>query len=468
MFDALLGRRRGGEPQAAGKRQRRADIAEELGGVSGSSLGTSLSSAPRRPGGAAATTRSSLLGGLATGSCSAETAAVPSARTAALSEWLAEGADGSSSPSAAPMLLRDNGDGTAAPEPLSPPAPVPLERAATSPPADGVHPPSAPAAPAEASDESAAAPTPARITSIEDLDKGWRFRFARAKDVWDVDEEGSGGVYWHSETGCCFEWDQVNGTLFQYAEGDGPAELPVRLPVWSTSYPDRHCWLWEQLPLPPTDAASAEGTGFEGRAGTAATAEAEVGVEATSCSDDRSSTSAAAASSSTASVSMPPPKGLPSKRGGAANSNAVDEMPPPAAPPSKKRSSCSAAAGPEDASETATDACASSRTDCNGGSSSGSGVSPSGSTCVPMPVAAPSSASSPSTPTAASEVPWNMVAGEEDDLGLVSSESTGLLGDEDEVVALPAAPTERAKPQACDLDLDIFGAPAEDAMEVGD
>jgi len=46
--------------------------------------------------------------------------------------------------------------------------------------------------------------------------------------------------------------------------------------------------------------------------------------------------------------------------------------------------------------------------------------------------------------------------------------AAGPLAQGDEEVALPAAPAERAKPQACDLDLDMFGEPEADTMEALD
>jgi len=68
----------------------------------------------------------------------------------------------------------------------------------------------------------------------------------------------------------------------------------------------------------------------------------------------------------------------------------------------------------------------------------------------------------PQLPPVLADVGKRGVATDDDDdedfLGL----SAGPLAQGDEVIALPEAPKEKAKPQACDLELDMFGNPVED------
>lgn len=131
---------------------------------------------------------------------------------------------------------------------------------------------------------------------------GWCKAFATAKDRWVVAEDGVRSFFWHTETGCCFEWDQEAATLFQYSE-ESKAELPSRLPVWSVEFP-KNAWIWETLPLPPTD-MSAQITPQAGE-GVEAQQDSPSGVE-------RSNSSQSVESSPSDRDLMPPPPGLPPK-----------------------------------------------------------------------------------------------------------------------------------------------------------
>merc|ERR1711924_280168 len=140
-----------------------------------------------------------------------------------------------------------------------------------------------------------------------------------------IDREMGRGRFLHSESGCCFEWDQTGGILFQYTEGpDAVIGPPGKLPVWCLEYPDKNTWIWEQIPVPPTDPAAQE-------------------QEQPDASDDSDGSHVAAASSSS-SEAMPPPPGPPAKRArpavpafASANVEADGSMAPPAALPVKKK-----------------------------------------------------------------------------------------------------------------------------------
>jgi len=56
----------------------------------------------------------------------------------------------------------------------------------------------------------------------------------------------------------------------------------------------------------------------------------------------------------------------------------------------------------------------------------------------------------------------------DDDSDEDAAPGLGPLAAEGPAPELPSAPTDRAKPKACDLELDMFGEPEEDTMEVVD
>lgn len=319
---------------------------------------------------------------------------------------------------------------------------------------------------------------PVRITGEMDLAKGWRAMFRNAKDKWDVDEDGVKCNFWHSETGCCFEWDQTAATLCQLAEGsDSPADVPKRVPVWTAACPEKDEWIWDKIPLPPTDAAASkplEEAGMDQPEGDSSlsvnglqdslndsfgdichTVHTSAGNSSSSCTNDGA-----------ADASMPPPA-VTCKRRSASPSSSVSLMPPPSMIPLKRRNSDNSASpdkknrpangamngDPRSAAEISVEATETSQPSeqtLSSSFSSSSGLDPYGLGevgCQPV---------GPQLP------PTDMVtttADEDDDddyFGIAGSDGLGLA-DGDESSELPAAPTDRVKPQACDLDLDMFG-----------
>lgn len=109
-------------------------------------------------------------------------------------------------------------------------------------------------APTSAEEAAAEDMTVAHVT-IDNVGQGWRTLFANAKDHWDVLDEAGRGVFWHSESGCCFEWHQSIGILFQFGEEDVKGE-PQKFPIWSLDLPEQSAWIWDMLPLPSTDPAA--------------------------------------------------------------------------------------------------------------------------------------------------------------------------------------------------------------------
>merc|ERR1712139_706006 len=110
------------------------------------------------------------------------------------------------------------------------------------------------------------------------------------------------------------EWHQSIGILLQYGDEDAKGE-PQKFPIWSLDCPEQSAWIWDTLPLPPTDPAAQQG----GVVGT----EAE-GAATASGSSSSTGNSAASADPPT---DMPPPP-VPTKK-------ALDMPPPPL--PLKKR-----------------------------------------------------------------------------------------------------------------------------------
>lgn len=105
------------------------------------------------------------------------------------------------------------------------------------------------------------------------LPPGMEAKFANAKDKWDIDAEVLRGFFWHSETGGHFEWDQGSGTLFQYMEAEKEEGAKPTVgkdgsnlglyPIWSVTCPEQHAWVWELLPLPPSDPAAQAASAVE-------------------------------------------------------------------------------------------------------------------------------------------------------------------------------------------------------------
>mmetsp|Transcript_113456 Transcript_113456/g.367011 ORF Transcript_113456/g.367011 Transcript_113456/m.367011 type:complete len:400 (+) Transcript_113456:622-1821(+) len=196
-----------------------------------------------------------------------------------------------------------------------------------------------------------------------------------------------------------------------------------------------------------------------------------------------SASSASAASSALAAPSgMPPPSFLPAKR----------KAPPKeggggASPPKKLRPPADNEVLDDNVFERRCKARELAASSADGSSSSGGGSasfssgsasSSSAAPAAPAPALGPASLDKlddeaegdflgcrpvgPQLPPVLADVGKRGVATDDDDdedfLGL----SAGPLAQGDEVIALPEAPKEKAKPQACDLELDMFGNPVED------
>eukprot|EP00929_Paragymnodinium_shiwhaense_P090928 TRINITY_DN51002_c0_g1_i1.p1 TRINITY_DN51002_c0_g1~~TRINITY_DN51002_c0_g1_i1.p1 ORF type:complete len:463 (-),score=141.10 TRINITY_DN51002_c0_g1_i1:27-1415(-) len=332
---------------------------------------------------------------------------------------------------------------------------------------------------AEQATASAEEGAPAIVTA-EDVKKGWKSIFAAANNKWDIEQESGRGLYWNSESGLCFEWDQEAGTLYQFSEADGK---PVRCAIWSTACPDQHAWIWDQLPLPPTDPAAQQAAQMDSdeEDGPAGSQDAEQPPAAASCSvavqaaepaapaesgggppsaaapeEPAKQPAASATTSSSAGGSMmPPPAMLPKKRPPPEAGSAGGSMPPPSLLPKKAKPAADSAVSP-----------------------------------MPPP---PAKEKQPSEKSLSDEMADDLNDAE-DAIGprlqgpelppKGASSSTSLLVDKDEsddedaqvagplaegdAAALPAAPSDKAKPSACDLELDMFGEPEENSMAVAD
>lgn len=465
MLNAMLSRGRSGGAAPAPKRQRRADILDDIcggGGGSGSSRGGSLGSGIRLPvGGKSAAAPRTFTAASATASAPAAHAKeskvtethAPTWQLKTSSKALGEVTAPASSKEAeddilpetqAPTLEGHNAQAAV----VSSPAEVRNGASADSV-ARGeaeVRSVDEEAGCSDASEVQGArqdeSSTPALIVNPKDLDKGWRARFAKAKDTWDVDDDGMRSLFWHSKTGCCFEWDQSAGMLFQYSEDrQSPAELPRRVPIWTTACPNSHNWIWEQLPLPPTDPASTmeeqddeenkehieggEDSAASGGEDSAASTSASQSSSANGFATANEEPSAApllikdAANSGVFAIDRPAASSEEPGISKAVSSDDATCMPPPVGLPvkSKKKKGAESTASAQAA----------------GGSQSSSSKS---------------GASSDQDADILEEPSW---------LGEVFDEEP--LGVGEETVALPAAPAECAQPQACDLDLDMFGEP---------
>mmetsp|Transcript_91601 Transcript_91601/g.200793 ORF Transcript_91601/g.200793 Transcript_91601/m.200793 type:complete len:337 (+) Transcript_91601:62-1072(+) len=239
MFDALMRRRGGpGGNEPSGKRQKRSDVLEALGGDLGGFGG------PKNSG-----------FGLSRGATPSSTSAVAKAEAdkAAMAAWLAE-EDASAKEESKQnddTKKGDDDDGDDMEE-VTPDVSVPdADGGATA----EDEPVVADAPPEPAIEEQSG---PAKIVGDEAPSSGWRSKFGEAKDSWSIQGDTLRCLFWHSGTGCCFEWDQEQGTLLQFVEkaSAGPTDEPQKMPIWSSACPDRHSWIWEQLPLPPTDLAA--------------------------------------------------------------------------------------------------------------------------------------------------------------------------------------------------------------------
>lgn len=302
--------------------------------------------------------------------------------------------------------------------------------------------------------------TPAPFRLVSETAKLWCSIFSQAKDRWDtVDEDTARSVFWHSGSGCCFEWHQDIGVLLQYGEEDEKG-LPQKFPIWSLDCPEQSAWIWDTLPLPPTDPASQ----------TAKQPAASESTEAPSNGEENCKAVSAAA------ALMPPPP-----------------------VPFKKRGRPEVISKPRPVTDDEDD------DDDEGSRSLHNEVLDDNvweRRCRNLErraaVAASSSASASAAPEAASsgrsEVAAALAAGkaalaftgecdDEPDIAVpvVQRPRGPLEEDSDDDVAedaglaaqgplpeLPSAPADRAKPKACDLDMDMFGDPEEDSMEAVD
>jgi hypothetical protein len=321
--------------------------------------------------------------------------------------------------------------------------------------------------------------------SIENIGQGWRSIFSNAKDCWDIaDKEEGRGVFWHTESGCCFEWHQSIGMLLQFGEEDEQGK-PQKFPVWSLDCPEQSAWIWDTLPLPPTDPAAQP-------------------------EDERPAVEAAGETAA-------PQLAAPEMKSPAAGGMAGDMLPPPV--PFKKRprpeavSKAPVALGDDDDDDgaafttvlddniwerrclalerrAAAKAASSSATSSCSSSASGSASDAAAASCsslaslaavAPGGVAAALKAVEASSGSSAEEqegvrdLPAPPMDSPDARAGLLDDDSdedavpgAGPLASEGPAPVLPSAPADRAKPKACDLDLDMFGEPEEDSMEAVD
>merc|ERR1712137_843983 len=221
--------------------------------------------------------------------------------------------------------------------------------------------------------------------------------FLRAKDHWNITDEESGrGIFWHTVSGCCFERHQDIGVLFQYGEEINGKGEPQMWPIWSVECPEQSTWIWDELPLPPTDPASQLPC-------------VEASFEACSLYKAPSASSATDNDHDHNDNGVGPPS---------LHTEVLDDN------VWEKR--CRAME-----QRTAAEA------DSTGGHEEGSDPRPTNSVLD--------------------------VDSDEDD-----SDDAAPLAAKELMPELPSVPTERAKPLACDVELDMFGEPEENSMEAVD
>jgi len=313
------------------------------------------------------------------------------------------------------------------------------------------------AAAGASSEDGAAASRQTPIPSAK-FGANWRDAFANAQDRWEVDDKTLRGVYFHSETGLYFEWDQRGGVLFQYffdsGQGSGDRvvaaskeDLPERAPVWSAECPEMHAEVWEVLPLPPSDPAAQK---------TEAAEPAEVSsTESGTLPGDSAQDLPTAVEASPATVEDSPardedsPASTPATpEGNRLKDSLLMAPPPPPGPKRKKLPPVPAMPSVGSSSASAANRAATDEPKLPGEDEGDFVIGPVMG-CAPAPPPVSSSSSS-------------RAAQDDDD---EDDGARPLIFDDDEEVAdlaaedtaLPEAPAERVEPTAMDLDLDMFG-----------
>jgi len=193
--------------------------------------------------------------------------------------------------------------------------------------------------------------------------------FASAQDRWNVDEGSERCTYWHTETGCCFEWHQSVGILLQYAEKQENGNH-AKFPIWSLDCPEENAWIWDSLPLPPTDPASEQSIEEEEHRPDPVSDCSTAELQGTSGTSEASSSGAPLAVADAIATMLPPPVPLKKKKAEPKDNEVLDdniwekrcrtrerreaESTPESSATESSPSSSSSLVGPEEASNGAT------------------------------------------------------------------------------------------------------------------